>query len=365
MIPLELMLSVNNFISYPINFDFVSNITNFSSYLIANYNYNILFPLFLSILSGIIVGFSLGLVGGGGSILAVPLLVYVIGVDTHVAIGTSALAVAANALINLSYRLGKKCVKIKEGFLFAIPGILGTFLGSELGLLTPSKSLIVFFALFMIIISSIMLKGIESKKEKKTDGKNTEYIVKEHKSGTQVKEVRIPDYVEKNIDREIKYSFLENVKLYGILIEKKVYNLQNLSLFSVKSIKRVGINFNILTKGFLVGIAAGYFGIGGGFLIVPALIHAIPGLDIFEAIGTSLIPVSAFGFLTATKYAFVGQINWFVTSLFIIGGALGGFLGTKLTDKIPRKTLSKIFAIMLIVVAIYIIQDFIKYFYHL
>ena len=100
--------------------------------------------MLFSILSGIVVGFSLGLVGGGGSILAVPLLVYVIGVDTHIAIGTSALAVAANALLNLSYRLGKRCIKIKDGILFAIPGVLGTVLGAELGLLTSSKNLLVF-----------------------------------------------------------------------------------------------------------------------------------------------------------------------------------------------------------------------------
>jgi len=60
------------------------------------------------------------------------------------------------------------------------------------------------------------------------------------------------------------------------------------------------------------------------------LIHAIHGLSIFEAIGTSLIPISAFGFLTATKYAFVGQINWFVSLLLVIGGAVGGIIGTRL-----------------------------------
>ena len=194
------MLSVNNFILYPINFfnfDIVSNATNFSSYLTASYNYNILFPLFLSIISGVIVGFSLGIVGGGGSILAVPLLVYVIGVDTHVAIGTSALAVAANALINLSYRIGKKCIKIKEGILFAVPGALGTIIGAELGLLTPSKNLLVFFALFMIVISILMLKGNREKKEneKKIDKKNARVLAKNLQ-------------VSKNqgIDRVLEYS---------------------------------------------------------------------------------------------------------------------------------------------------------------
>jgi uncharacterized protein len=363
MIPLELMLSVNNLIVYSNNFinsNFIFNVTNFPSYQIASSNYPTLLQIFLSILSGIIVGFSLGLVGGGGSILAVPLLVYVIGVDTHVAIGTSALTVAANALINLSYRIGKNCIKIKEGLLFAIPGTLGTFLGAELGLLTPSKNLLVFFALFMIIISILMLKGNRKKNE---DGKNVRILVKDMQEGKSQGNGRISDYVEKNIDRKIKYSFLKNMKLYSRSIEKKIYGLQNLSLFSIKSIKRGGVNLDLLLKGFLVGIAAGCFGIGGGFLIVPALIHAIPGLSIFEAIGTSLIPISAFGFLTATKYAFVGQINWFVSLLFIIGGAVGGIIGTRLSAKLPNKILNKIFAVMLILVAIYIIYDFMKSFY--
>lgn len=363
MISFELMPSVNIFILSPINFftfDFVSSVSNYPLYLTASSNFLDFLPIFLSILSGIIIGFSLGLVGGGGSILAVPLLVYVIGVDTHMAIGTSALAVAANALINLSYRIGKNCIKIKEGVFFAIPGALGTTIGAELGLLTPSKNLLVFFALFMIIISILMLKG---NNKKNGDGKNVMVLVKDMQEGKSQGNGRASDYVDKNIDSEIKYSFLENMKLYCISIEKKIYGLQNLSLFSIKSIKRGGINLNILLKGFLVGIAAGYFGIGGGFLIVPALIHAIPGLNIIDAIATSLIPISVFGFLTATKYAFVGQIDWFVSLLFIIGGALGGLIGTRLTYKIPKKTLNKIFAVMLILVAIYIIYDFIKSLY--
>jgi uncharacterized membrane protein YfcA len=179
----------------------------------------------------------------------------------------------------------------------------------------------------MIIISILMLKGNRKKNE---DGKNVRVLVKDMQEVKSQGNGRISDYVEKNIDRKIKNSFLKNMKLYSMSIEKKIYGLQNLSLFSIKSIKRGGVNLDLLLKGFLVGIAAGYFGIGGGFLIVPALIHAIHGLSIFEAIGTSLIPISAFGFLTATKYAFVGQINWFVSLLLIIGGAVGGIIGTRL-----------------------------------
>src|SRR6476620_7652909 len=129
MILLEwLSLIIENFDLYFkgfIHLDYIFSISNWVFYLLADNNHtHVLLSMLFSILSGIVVGFSLGLVGGGGSILAVPLLVYVIGVDTHIAIGTSALAVAANALLNLSYRIGKRCIKIKDGILFAIPGVL-------------------------------------------------------------------------------------------------------------------------------------------------------------------------------------------------------------------------------------------------
>jgi uncharacterized protein len=108
-----------------------------------------------------------------------------------------------------------------------------------------------------------------------------------------------------------------------------------------------------LTIGFLVGLAAGYFGIGGGFIIVPSFMHL--GLNIIDAIGTSLIPVSMFGFSTAIRYCINNQIEWIIALLFIIGGISGGILGTKFVEKAPRKMLSNVFAILLIIVAIYII----------
>ena len=112
----------------------------------------------LSLLSGAAVGFSLGLIGGGGSILAVPLLIYVVGVtNTHVAIGTSALAVGTNALINMIHHRRKGHVRLNEGLLLAISGALGTIIGAQLGLLTPSEDLLVLFAVFMMALSLIML----------------------------------------------------------------------------------------------------------------------------------------------------------------------------------------------------------------
>lgn len=246
--------------------------------------------IFLSLASGIVVGFSLGLIGGGGSILAVPLLVYVIGVEPHVALGTSALAVAANALVSLMHHKKVGHVKIKEGFAFAIPGVIGALIGAQLGLLTPSKHLLFLFGLFVIVMALIMWK-------------------------------RKPTILSNDTQHE-----------HGIIHVRKN---------------------RILLTGFTVGAAAGYFGIGGGFLIAPALMYAA-SLNIMEAIGTCLLPVSAFGLTTAIRYSLEGQIQWIVSILFILGGIGGGFVGTRLGIKIDRERLVKIFSILLILVALFV-----------
>lgn len=84
------------------------------------------------------------------------------------------------------------------------------------------------------------------------------------------------------------------------------------------------------------------FGIDGGFLIVPALINAIPGLNMIDAIGTSLLSVSTFGSVTAARYSLNGEINLPVAILFVLGGMIGGLYGTKLSSKVPRDTLKQV-----------------------
>ena len=113
----------------------------------------------LGLASGALVGFSLGLVGGGGSILAVPLMVYVVGVpEPHVAIGTSAIAVAANAAVNLSNHARGGTVVWSCALIFAAAGIVGAFAGSMLGKMLDGQKLLALFALLMLVIAALMLK---------------------------------------------------------------------------------------------------------------------------------------------------------------------------------------------------------------
>ena len=211
---------------------------------------------FLGAISGGLVGFVLGLVGGGGSILAVPLMVYVVGVPSpHVAIGTSALAVAANAATGLGSHARHGHVKWKCALLFAISGMAGAAAGSTAGKNFDGQKLLFLFALVMIAVGILMLR-------------------RRGQAG----------------DAGVRLGRENAPKL--------------------------------VAYGFGAGLFSGFFGIGGGFLIVPGLIAAT-GMPMLNAVGSSLVGVTAFGVTTAANYAISGLVDWPLALLFIVGG-LGG-----------------------------------------
>lgn len=114
--------------------------------------------------SGSLVGFSLGLIGGGGSILATPLLLYVVGVrDVHTAVGTGALAVSINAYIGLISHALKGHVWWRCAAIFALAGSLGAFLGSSLGKAIDGELLLTGFAVLMLIVSALMFRPLRVK----------------------------------------------------------------------------------------------------------------------------------------------------------------------------------------------------------
>jgi uncharacterized membrane protein YfcA len=244
----------------------------------------------LGLASGALVGFSLGLVGGGGSILAVPLMVYVVGVpDAHVAIGTSAIAVAANAAVNLSNHARGGTVVWSCALTFAAAGIIGAFAGSILGKMMDGQKLLALFALLMLVIAVLMLKT------------------------------------------------------------RSRIGLPNVQMDWTNTPAIVGL-------GLATGTLSGFFGIGGGFLIVPALMLAT-GMSIMNAVSSSLVAVTAFGLTTAASYAWSGLISWGLAGLFIAGGIAGGLLGTRSAQLLSarRGALNLVFAAVIIAVALYML----------
>jgi uncharacterized membrane protein YfcA len=244
----------------------------------------------LGLASGALVGFSLGLVGGGGSILAVPLMVYVVGVrDAHVAIGTSAIAVAANAAVNLSNHARGGTVVWSCALMFAAAGIVGAFTGSVFGKMIDGQKLLALFALLMLVIALLMLKTRSR--------------------------IGLPD---------VKMDWANLPAIAGL--------------------------------GLATGTLSGFFGIGGGFLIVPALMLAT-GMSIMNAVSSSLVAVTAFGLTTAASYAWSGLVSWGLAGLFIAGGVVGGLIGTRSARLLSarRGALNIVFAAVIIVVALYML----------
>lgn len=240
--------------------------------------------------SGVLVGFVLGLVGGGGSILAVPLMVYLVGVrDPHVAIGTSALAVAINAATGLANHARKGTVKWRCALVFAASGIAGALGGSTLGKLVDGHKLLFLFAIVMVVVGVLMLR-------------------RRDQAG----------------DASVKLGRDNAPKLVAF--------------------------------GLGTGAFSGFFGIGGGFLIVPGLIAAT-GMPMINAVGSSLVAVTAFGLTTAANYAWSGLVDWPLALAFIVGGFGGSYLGTRLAGQLAetKGRLTIVFAGLIFVVAAYML----------
>jgi len=242
----------------------------------------------LAVLSGSIVGFTLGLIGGGGSIMATPLLLYVVGLQPHVAIGTGALAVSANAFINFAGHARRGNVRWRMAILFAVVGAIAAAVGSIAGKSFNGGRLLFLFAVLMVVIGVMMLR------------------------------------------RGSKPAAAQGVEA-----------------------KRPAL---VVASAASVGLLSGFFGIGGGFLIVPGLLFST-GMPMIFAVGSSLLAVGAFGLTTATSYAFSGLIDWVVAAEYIVGGIVGGIIGLRLACHLAdqKAALNRIFAGLVFVVAFYML----------
>ncbi len=246
----------------------------------------------LSLAFGSLIGFLLGLLGGGGSILTVPILVYVIGEDVHSAIGTSLAIVGASALLGVLAHSRRGNVRIKSGLVFGFVSMVGAIPGVWLNHLIAGKVILFFFGLLMIVMGLGMLrKGNTSQ----SSGLST---------------------------------------LCGVYTQKGW--------------------LGFISIGFVVGLLTGFFGIGGGFLIVPALVLT-GNFPAHSAIGTSLLVItmaSVSGFLGHLSF---GVIDSRIMGLFVLGGMIGVFSGTALAGRMPEHKLAKMFGWFIIILGLYLI----------
>jgi uncharacterized membrane protein YfcA len=256
----------------------------------------------LSLLFGSVVGLSLGLTGGGGAIFAVPLLVYGLAVAPQDAVGISLAAVGTTALIGALQRLQAQEVDLKTGLLFALAGILGAPLGAWLNARLPGALLLILFALLMLVVAVRMWRRASLTVEQTT---------------------------------VLSHACARSEHGRPILTSHCVLML--------------------ITVGLLTGILSGLFGVGGGFIIVPALV-LVSGMAMHRAVSTSLVVITLVSASGVLSYLIAGRpLEWMLTGLFVVGGIIGMTLGTQWSRRLSGPVLQRGFAVALVVVAAFII----------
>jgi len=256
----------------------------------------------LSLLFGSFVGFALGLTGGGGSLLAVPLLIYGLSISPREAFGISLAAVGATALIGLGQRMRVGEVELGTGVLFALAGMTGAPIGIWFAGKIPETVLLILFAVLMLFIAWKMWR--ESSQEIKKISQMEPSTCQREESG--------------------KLKFTSRCALLLILV------------------------------GLGTGFLSGMFGVGGGVVIVPALIM-FSGMTIHRAVGTSLLVIVLISISGVLSHFVAGRgISLEVTGLFVLGGIIGLFLSNLVSKRIPGSMLQKVFAAGIVVVAIFV-----------
>jgi uncharacterized membrane protein YfcA len=243
----------------------------------------------VAVAGGAVIGLLLAVFGGGGSVLATPLLLYGVGVrDPHVAIGTSAAAVAVNAASGLFLQARAGQVKWPCALVFGGAGLAGSLTGAHIAKQIDGQALLLWFALAMALVGGSMLLPRTSPGD--------------------------PD-----------------VRINNRLM------------------------LRLAPAGLAVGLAAGFFGIGGGFLIVPGLMAAT-GMTLANAAASSLVSVVLFGSATSLSYAASGLVDWRVFAALVAGGVLGAIAAGPVSRRLAGRAdvARRLFAVLVLMTAGYV-----------
>lgn len=247
----------------------------------------------VTIIGALLIGITLGLLGSGGSILTVPVLVYLLGHDGKVAIAESLAIVGSIGLVGALPYAKSHQVDWRSVVFFGLPGMAGTFGGAWLAQFVSGAVQLLLFAAVMLVAAVIMYRNAKKKTDEIEGGRSREPIWK------------------------------------------------------------------IAIEGVVVGVLTGLVGVGGGFLIVPALV-ILGGLSMRVAVGTSLLIIALKSFSGFYKYLGVLSeqnlsVDWKTIAIFIGVGIVGTLAGKKLGGLVSQSTLKKGFAAVLVVIGVFVL----------
>jgi uncharacterized membrane protein YfcA len=242
----------------------------------------------LAVPFGVAIGVSLGLVGGGGSILAVPVLVYVLGEPVKEATTASLAIVGVTALVGAADHARIGTVLGRVALLFGAGGAIGALAGTLLNRLLEARLLLLAFAFVMLVAAYAMLRG----------------------------------------------------RAYGRREETEIDARKRL--------------LGIVASGIGIGVLTGLFGVGGGFVIVPALVLLL-GLSMPVAVGTSLLVIALTSAVALAAHLVSGSIDWPVAGSFAAAAIVGALAGSRIGRRLSSERLMHIFATLVVVIACFLI----------
>jgi uncharacterized membrane protein YfcA len=244
--------------------------------------------LALNLLLGFAIGLSLGLLGGGGSILTVPALVYLVGQTPQAAVTTSLAIVGANSVLGAYFHNLKGTCNWRVALVFGGAGMATAYFAAGLSSLFSPAMLMIAFAVLMLVVGGVMLAQKPGREE-----------------AEQCRRPRWPV---------------------------------------------------VIAGGAAVGLLTGVLGVGGGFLIVPALVLLV-GMPMSQAVGTSLIVIAVNSFAGLAGHLDTPGFNLRLTLIFVAAGLAGTFAGSRLGYRLPAQKLRKAFAVFVIILAIFLLAD--------
>ena len=270
--------------------------------------------LLLAIVAGALIGLSLGALGGGGSILAVPVLVYLLGQDAGQATTGSLVVVGVTSVIGAvtAHRAGN--VMLGRGVTFGVVAIGGAAAGAKASALVADSVLLAAFAALMLLVGGLMAyRQLRHRRDSSPAGPG---------------DPDRPDPRRPSLDDPI-ITFRER--------------------FMCDCPRAV----KILITATAVGLLTGFLGVGGGFLVVPALALAL-GLPIDYAAGTSLVVITLTSAAALAVRAGVGSTpDWALVGALTAASAAGGIAGARLADRLDTTKLSAAFTVLVLGVAVY------------
>lgn len=263
---------------------------------------------------GFLIGVSLGALGGGGSILAVPALVYAAGQSASRATTTSLVLVGITSVIGMipHWRAGR--VRVGAGIMFGVAGVGGSLLGSHLNSSVDADVLLLAFSGLMMVAAGAMWRR------------------------TRAPTPEVPDPAEMSATT----STLTATHTAINTATPPVVVRRDLTATAVK----------VVVAGSAVGFLTGFFGVGGGFVIVPAMVLAL-GFAMPEAVGTSLLVITINSAIALSTRLEAGSIEWGTVIPFTVASLLGVFAGSHLSSRRDPRQLQRWFVALLVVVALY------------